>query len=224
MLHQVRSGDSLFGPSQIRKQSAGVALIGEGTVLVITLRRYSSTGRGCSAQRAVMPLGGSRRVCSPRRCAQHRRGDSRLIPLAGCATLIQADLPMTTPVLLRGRAYTHPVPGRINDEDIATVRERARIDEVVGSYVALRNAGRGTLKGLCPFHDEKTPSFQVNPVPRLLLLLRLRRGRRRHRLRAEDRQPVVHRGRRASRRPGGHPAALHRRGSVAARARGTGCG
>jgi DNA primase len=55
------------------------------------------------------------------------------------------------------------VPGRINDEDIATVRERARIDEVVGSHVALRNAGSGTMKGLCPFHDEKTPSFQVNP-------------------------------------------------------------
>ncbi|GAA3695104.1 DNA primase [Microlunatus aurantiacus] len=55
------------------------------------------------------------------------------------------------------------MPGRINDEDIATVRERARIDEVVGSYVALRNAGSGTMKGLCPFHDEKTPSFQVNP-------------------------------------------------------------
>ena len=44
------------------------------------------------------------------------------------------------------------------------VRERARIDEVVGSYVALRNAGGGSLKGLCPFHDEKTPSFQVTPA------------------------------------------------------------
>ena len=52
---------------------------------------------------------------------------------------------------------------RINDEDIALVRERARIDEVVGSYVQLRNAGGGSLKGLCPFHDEKTPSFQVTP-------------------------------------------------------------
>jgi DNA primase len=55
------------------------------------------------------------------------------------------------------------VAGRINDDDIAVVRERARIDEVVGSYVALRNAGGGSLKGLCPFHDEKTPSFQVTP-------------------------------------------------------------
>lgn len=53
--------------------------------------------------------------------------------------------------------------GRIRDEDIAKVRERARIDEVVGEYVMLRNAGGGSLKGLCPFHDEKTPSFHVTP-------------------------------------------------------------
>ncbi|MBK7820525.1 MAG: DNA primase [Tessaracoccus sp.] len=53
--------------------------------------------------------------------------------------------------------------GRINEEDIAAVRERSRIEDVVGSYVALRNAGGGSLKGLCPFHDEKTPSFQVTP-------------------------------------------------------------
>ena len=53
--------------------------------------------------------------------------------------------------------------GRINDDDIAAVRDRAKIEEVVGSYVALRNAGGGALKGLCPFHDEKTPSFQVTP-------------------------------------------------------------
>ena len=53
--------------------------------------------------------------------------------------------------------------GRINDEDVTAVRDRAKIEDVVGSYVALRNAGGGSLKGLCPFHDEKTPSFQVTP-------------------------------------------------------------
>ena len=53
--------------------------------------------------------------------------------------------------------------GRIHEEDIALVRERARIDDVVSSYVTLRRAGSGSLKGLCPFHDEKTPSFQVTP-------------------------------------------------------------
>ncbi|HVW40584.1 MAG TPA: DNA primase [Amycolatopsis sp.] len=54
--------------------------------------------------------------------------------------------------------------GRIRDSDIAEVRQRIRIDEVVGDYVALRNAGGGALKGLCPFHDEKTPSFNVRPT------------------------------------------------------------
>ncbi|HYH34060.1 MAG TPA: CHC2 zinc finger domain-containing protein, partial [Nocardioides sp.] len=53
--------------------------------------------------------------------------------------------------------------GRIRDDDIAEVREKARIDEVVSSYVTLRNAGGGSLKGLCPFHDEKSPSFHVTP-------------------------------------------------------------
>ena len=52
--------------------------------------------------------------------------------------------------------------GRINEEDIAAVRDRARIEEIVGSYVTLRSAG-GTDEGPCPFHDEKTPSFQVTP-------------------------------------------------------------
>ncbi|MBB1510078.1 DNA primase [Tessaracoccus sp. MC1756] len=54
--------------------------------------------------------------------------------------------------------------GRINEEDIATVRERARIDDVIRDYVMLRNAGSGSFKGLCPFHDEKTPSFTVTPA------------------------------------------------------------
>ena len=53
--------------------------------------------------------------------------------------------------------------GRIREESIAEVREKARIDDVVGQYVTLRNAGGGSQKGLCPFHDEKTPSFNVNP-------------------------------------------------------------
>ena len=53
--------------------------------------------------------------------------------------------------------------GRINEEDIAQIRERSRIDDVIRGYVQLRNAGGGSLKGLCPFHDEKTPSFTVTP-------------------------------------------------------------
>jgi DNA primase len=56
------------------------------------------------------------------------------------------------------------VAGRINEDDIGLVRERARIDEVVSTHVTLRRAGGGSLKGLCPFHDEKTPSFHVTPA------------------------------------------------------------
>lgn len=54
--------------------------------------------------------------------------------------------------------------GKIKDSSIQEVRERARIDEVVGDYVMLRNAGGGSMKGLCPFHDEKSPSFNVTPA------------------------------------------------------------
>jgi DNA primase len=55
------------------------------------------------------------------------------------------------------------VPGTINREDIAAVRERAPIEEIIGQHVALRSAGVGSLKGLCPFHDERSPSFTVRP-------------------------------------------------------------
>ena len=55
--------------------------------------------------------------------------------------------------------------GRIRDEDVVAVRERAQLaDVVVESGVQLKSAGGGRLKGLCPFHDEKTPSFNVNPT------------------------------------------------------------
>ncbi|MGW4638488.1 DNA primase [Sphaerisporangium sp. NPDC004334] len=53
--------------------------------------------------------------------------------------------------------------GRISDEDIALVRERSSIADVVGEHIQLRNAGGGNLKGLCPFHEEKSPSFNVTP-------------------------------------------------------------
>ena len=53
--------------------------------------------------------------------------------------------------------------GLIREDDIALVRERADIAEIVGQYVTLKPAGGGALKGLCPFHDEKSPSFHVRP-------------------------------------------------------------
>ena len=54
--------------------------------------------------------------------------------------------------------------GLINSEDIAAVKSRSSIEDVVREYVTLRPAGPGSLKGLCPFHDEKTPSFNVRPA------------------------------------------------------------
>jgi DNA primase len=56
------------------------------------------------------------------------------------------------------------VAGRIRDEDIALVRERTPIEEIIGEHVQLRNAGGGNLKGICPFHDEKSPSLSVSPA------------------------------------------------------------
>ena len=52
-------------------------------------------------------------------------------------------------------------PGLIRNEDVAYVRENVRIDEVIGDYVSLKQAGGDQKKGLCPFHDEKSPSFNV---------------------------------------------------------------
>ncbi|MGP3926973.1 DNA primase [Streptomyces sp. 8N616] len=53
--------------------------------------------------------------------------------------------------------------GRIIDDDVKAVRDAVPIDAVVSEYLQLRNAGGGNLKGLCPFHDEKSPSFHVSP-------------------------------------------------------------
>ncbi|MDQ0679351.1 DNA primase [Arthrobacter pascens] len=53
--------------------------------------------------------------------------------------------------------------GLIKREDIDEVRQRSDIKEVVDGYVTLKGAGLGTFKGLCPFHDERSPSFTVRP-------------------------------------------------------------
>ncbi len=56
--------------------------------------------------------------------------------------------------------------GRIKDEDIEALREQVNIVDVISDYVQLKKAGR-LFKGLCPFHDEKTPSFMVDPAKQL---------------------------------------------------------
>jgi len=54
--------------------------------------------------------------------------------------------------------------GRIRQSDVEEVKARTNIGDVVGDYVALKSAGVGSLKGLCPFHDERSPSFHVRPT------------------------------------------------------------
>ena len=54
--------------------------------------------------------------------------------------------------------------GLIKADDVTQVKERSSIEDVVREHVTLRAAGPGSLKGLCPFHDEKSPSFNVRPV------------------------------------------------------------
>jgi len=55
------------------------------------------------------------------------------------------------------------VAGLIKRSDIDEVRQRVNIADVVGQYVTLKSAGVGSMKGLCPFHDERSPSFHVRP-------------------------------------------------------------
>jgi DNA primase len=54
--------------------------------------------------------------------------------------------------------------GRIRAADIEEVKARTNIADIVGEHVALKSAGVGSLKGLCPFHDERSPSFHVKPA------------------------------------------------------------
>jgi len=54
--------------------------------------------------------------------------------------------------------------GKIRARDIEEVKSRVNIADVIGEYVSLKNASVGSLKGLCPFHDEKSPSFNVRPM------------------------------------------------------------
>lgn len=53
--------------------------------------------------------------------------------------------------------------GLIRRSDIDEVRSRTNLADIVGDYVALKSAGVGSMKGLCPFHDERSPSFHVRP-------------------------------------------------------------
>ena len=51
----------------------------------------------------------------------------------------------------------------IKPETIQRILDTARIEEVIGDFVNLKKRG-SNYTGLCPFHNEKTPSFSVSPV------------------------------------------------------------
>lgn len=55
------------------------------------------------------------------------------------------------------------MPGMILKEDVEKVRAAADLYDIVSASVTLKPSGTGTYVGLCPFHDEKTPSFSVRP-------------------------------------------------------------
>ncbi len=55
------------------------------------------------------------------------------------------------------------VAGLIKRSDIDEVRSRTNLADIVGDYVTLKSAGGGSMKGLCPFHEERSPSFHVRP-------------------------------------------------------------
>ena len=54
--------------------------------------------------------------------------------------------------------------GRIRQADVEELKQRVNIADVIGDYVTLKSAGVGSMKGLCPFHDERSPSFHVRPT------------------------------------------------------------
>ncbi|GMM94692.1 MULTISPECIES: DNA primase [Microbacterium] len=53
--------------------------------------------------------------------------------------------------------------GLIRQADVDEVKARTNIADIIGERVALKPAGVGSMKGLCPFHDERSPSFNVRP-------------------------------------------------------------
>jgi len=68
-------------------------------------------------------------------------------------------------VLREGPATVDSVrmAGRIRQSDVEEVKQRTNLADLIGDHVTLKSAGVDSMKGLCPFHDERSPSFHVRP-------------------------------------------------------------
>src|SRR5262249_53914552 len=115
------------------------------------LSQRISAAKGRAAKiRCDSTAGGPRVKARPRALLKQRAGDPRSV--GRCQTSSMSGARLGLPLV---------AGGRIRDEDIALVRERSSIVDIASEQVTLKPAGGGNLKGLCPFHDEKTPSFTV---------------------------------------------------------------
>src|SRR3954468_12835764 len=56
---------------------------------------------------------------------------------------------------------------RYTDESRERVRDAVNFEELVGARTELKRSGLSRLQGLCPFHDERTPSFGIDPVEKV---------------------------------------------------------
>ena len=115
------------------------------------------------AVRARPPRHRLRRPAAQRRRRRRSHDDSHPDQLDRvCVT--ESSTARTTPVRHpAGRSVVSPAdwrPWRSSDEDIERVRSAVSIVDVVGQVVQLRKVGRNYV-GLCPFHAERTPSFNV---------------------------------------------------------------
>ena len=103
--------------------------------------------------------------------------------------------------------------GRIRQADVDEVKARTNIADIIGERVALKTAGVGAMKGLCPFHDERSPSFNVRPQAGFYHCFGCGESGDVYSFLAQDGPRLVHRGGRAPRRPHRLHAALRGRRS-----------
>ena len=103
--------------------------------------------------------------------------------------------------------------GRILQADVDEVKARTNIADIIGERVALKTAGVGAMKGLCPFHDERSPSFNVRPQAGFYHCFGCGESGDVYSFLRDDGPRLVHRGGRAPRGPHRLHAALRGRRS-----------